>query len=126
MRLGVFVAGDGRNLAVAIVGIHGCADRKAGQQPTARNHIQHGELLGHPDRRVVQGNRVADHRQGRLGGPSGQAGGNDVGRGHQAIAVLVVLIHADTVKAQRVGVFELVHVLVVDKMALFGVVEAIG
>ena len=35
--------------------------------------------------------------------------GDEVGRGHQAVAVLVVLVDADAVEAERVGVFELVH-----------------
>src|SRR5206468_3885007 len=39
------------------------------------------------------------------------------------VAVLVVLVHADAVEAERVGVFELVHVLVVHEVPLARVVE---
>ena len=53
MRLGVFLPGQGRDLAVAEVGVHRGADREAGHQPAAADAVEHGELLGHAHRRAV-------------------------------------------------------------------------
>ena len=126
VRFGIFIAGQAGNLAVAIIGVHRSPDRKAGQQAPAGNHVQHGKFFRHPKGWIVQGQRVANHGQGGLGGTAGQAGGNDIRRGHQAIAVLVMLVDANAIIAERVRVFELVHIFVVDKVALVGVVQLIG
>ena len=112
--LGVLVAGQRRDLAVAEVGVHRRADREAGDEPAAADAVEHGELLGDADRRVVEGDRVADHADRRAAGAAGQPGGDEVRAGHDAVAVLVVLVDADAVEAELVGVLELVHVLVVD------------
>ena len=55
VRFGIFIPGQTRNLAVAIIGVHRGPDRKAGQQATAGNDVQHGKFFGNPQRRVVQG-----------------------------------------------------------------------
>src|SRR5204863_2368059 len=44
----------------------------------------------------------------------------------RAIAVLVVLVHAEAVPAQRLRILQLVEVLVVERLALLGIVEAVG
>src|SRR5262249_55676809 len=54
-----------------------------------------------------------------------EPGGDDVGRGHQPVAVLVMLVDADAVEAERVRVLELIHVLVVHGVALARVVERV-
>ena len=109
----VLVAGQGRDLAVAEVGVHRRADREPGDESTAADAVEHGELLGDADRRVVQRDRVADDADRRVARATGQPGGDEVRAGHDAVAVLVVLVDADAVEADLVGVLELVHVLVV-------------
>ncbi len=123
VRLVVLVAGERRDLPVAEVRVHRRADREAGDEPPAGDHVQHGELLRHADGRVVERDRVADDADGRPRRPARQPGGDDVRRRHEPVAVLVVLVHADAVEAERVGVFELVHVLVVHEVPLTRVVE---
>ena len=39
------------------------ADGEAGHQPAPGDDVEHRELLGDSDRRVVAGDRVADHAQ---------------------------------------------------------------
>ena len=111
--LGVLVAGQRRDLAVTEVGVHRRADGEPGDQPSAADAVEHRELFGHPDRRVVQRDRVADHTDRSAAGPAGQTGGDDVRARHDPVAVLVVLVDADAVEPELVGVLELVHVLVV-------------
>ena len=47
----------------------------------------------------------------------GQRGGDEVGRRHQAVGVLVVLVDADAVEAELVGVGERVDVFAVEVVA---------
>ena len=65
VRLGVLVAGQRGDLAVAEVGVHRRADREAGDSRPPEMHVEHGELFGHADRRVVQRDGVADHADRR-------------------------------------------------------------
>ena len=125
VRLAVLVAREGRDLAVAEVGVHRRADREAGDEPPAGQDVQHRELLGDADRRVVERDRVADDADRRSRRPAAEPGRDDVGRGHRAVAVLVVFVHADAVEAERVRVLELIHVLVVHGVALLRVVERV-
>ena len=113
VRLVVAVAQQRRVLAVGVAGVHRRADREAGDQPSAGDHVDHGELFGHAGRRVVQRQRVAHDADRRIGGAARQRGRDQVGRRHQAIAVGVVLVHAHRVEAAVGGVFELVHEVVV-------------
>ena len=89
-----------------------------------RHHVEHGELLGHAQRRVVQRQGVADDGDLAALGPLRQGRGDEVGRRHQAVGVLVVLVDADAVEAQLVGVGQGVDVFVVELVALDRVVEA--
>ena len=57
--------------------------------------VEHRELLGDPDRRVVERDRVAEHGDRRLRRAAGQDRGDQVRRRHQAVAVVVVLVDAD-------------------------------
>ena len=54
-------------------------------------------------------------------GPLRQRGGDEVGRRHQCRRRLVVLVDADAVEAQPLGVLELVEVAVVELLADLGV-----
>ena len=116
VRLVVALAQLRRVLAVGEAVVHRRADRKAGDQPTAGDAVDHRELLGDAGRRVVQRQRVAHHADRRVGGAAGQRRGDQVGRRHQAVAVGMVLVDADRVVAAGGGVFELVHEVVVHVM----------
>ena len=124
--LAVLVAGQGRDLAVAEIGVHRRADGEARHEASAGDDVEHGELLGHADGRVVERDGVADHADGRPRGPASETRCNNVGRGHEPVAVLVMLVHPDPVEPERVRVLELVHVLVIDEVALARVVERAG
>ena len=126
VRLGVLLAGQRRDGAVGVVGVHRGADREARDQPPARQHVEHGELLGHAQRRIVERDRVAEHDQRRLRGPARQGRRHDVGRRHQAVGVGVVLVDADAVEAHLLGIFELVEILVIGDVAELGLVHAVG
>ena len=119
VRLGVFVAQRGRGLAVAEVGVHGRADRETGDQPSAAHDVEHGEFFGHAHRRVVERDAVAHHADRGARGAPDHGRGHQVGRGHQAVAVLVVFVHADGVEAHPVREFQFVEIVVVQPMAFF-------
>ena len=114
VRLAVLVAGERGDLAVAEVRVHRRTHGKARDEPSAADAVEHRELLGHADGWVVQRDRVPDHTDRRATRPTGETGRDDVRAGHDAVAVLVVLVDADAVEPDRLGVLELVHVLVVD------------
>ena len=67
-------------------------------------HVEHGELLGHAERRVVERQRVADDGDLHSVRLAGEDRGDEVGRRHEAVGVLVVLVDADAVEAQLLGV----------------------
>src|SRR5262249_24784600 len=54
-----------------------------------------------------------------------QRRGHDVRRRHHAVGVLVVLVHADGIEAELVGVLEHVEVLVIELVAANGIVEMV-
>ena len=113
VRLVVAVAQQRRVLAVGVAGVHRRTDREAGDQPPAGDAVDHRELFGHARRRVVQRQRIAHDADRGIGGAARQRRGDQVGRGHQAVAVGMVLVHADRVEAAIGGVFQLVHEVVV-------------
>ncbi len=126
VRLVVLLAQRGRRLPVAEVGVHTGAHREAGHQPPAAEAVQHGELLRHADGRVVEGDGVAQHHQRRPRGAPRQGGGHQVGRGHEAVGVLVVLVDAQAVKAHLLGELQFVQVFVVQFVAADGVEQLRG
>ena len=113
MRLVVAVAQQRRVLAVGVAGVHRRTDREAGDQPSAGDAVDHGELFGDAGRRIVQGQRVAHDADRGVGGAARERRGDQVGRRHQAVAVGVVLVHAHRIEAAVGGVFEFVHEVVV-------------
>ena len=121
MGLVVAVAQLARIGAVRVGRVHRRADREAGDQPPARDAVDHGELLGHPRRRIVEGEAVAEHADGRVRRPPGQRRGDQVGRRHQAVAVRVMLVAADGIEAAGGRVLELVEELVVHVVCALGV-----
>ena len=117
----VAVAQLARVGAVGIGRVHRRADREAGDQAPARDAVDHGELFGHPRRRIVEREAVAEHADRRVGGAARQRRGDQVRRRHQAVAVGVVLVAADGVEAALGRVLELVEELVVHVMRALGV-----
>src|SRR5206468_2711948 len=58
--------------------------------------------------------------------PLRQRAGDHVRRWHEAIGVLMVLVDADAVEAQLIGVSERVDVLAIELMSLDRIVELVG
>ena len=124
MRLGIFLARQRRNLSVGVVRVHRGANRKAGNEPSAGDIVQHGEFLGDADRRIVERDRVAEHDQRGSRRTARQRGGNQIGRRHQAVSVLMMFVDADAVKTQRFGMLQQIHIFVVKGVTLDRIVEA--
>ena len=94
------------------VGVHRAAERHAGDQPAAADAVDHGVLLGDPDRRVASS--AAWNPSARWPRPSplvARASAEPIrfGSGHEPVGVLVVLVHADAVQARLGGVDQLVE-----------------
>ena len=102
------------------------ADDEAGDEPPAADAVDHGELLGHAGRRVVQRQRVADDRDLHPLRLAGEDRRHQVGRRHEPVGVLVVLVDADAVEAELLRVDQLVEVAVVNLVADLGVEEGVG
>ena len=117
----VAFAQHGGVLAIAIRRVHRRADRETSDQAPAGDHVDHGEFLRHAGRRIVEGEGVAHDADGGVLGAPRQGGGDQVGRGHQAVAVGVVLVAAHRVEAAIGGVFHFVHEVVVHQVRAFGI-----
>ena len=117
MRLMVSLAKLAWVRPVGITRVHRRPDRKPGDQPAAGDAVDHREFLSHAGRRIVERQRVAHHADCGVGGAAGQRGGNQVRRRHQAVAIGVVLVHANGVEADLGGVFQFVHEVVVHEMS---------
>jgi hypothetical protein len=96
--------------AVRVARVHRGADGEAGNEAALAEHVDHRHLLGDTDRRVVERDRVAEHHDRGPLGAVGEHRGDEVRRGHQAVAVVVVLVDADGVEAALLGVHELLEV----------------
>ena len=117
----VAVAQLARVGAVGISRVHRRADREAGDEPAARDAVDHGELFGYPRRRIVEREAVAEHADRRVRGAPRQRRGDQVWRRHQAVAVGMMLVAADRVEAALGRMLELVEELVVHVMRALGV-----
>src|SRR5271166_5620994 len=71
MRLVISLAQHARVLAVGVAGVHWRTDRKSGDQPPARNAVDHREFFGHSSRWVVERQRIAEHAERSVGGTAG-------------------------------------------------------
>ena len=118
----VLVAQVRRVGAVAEAVVHRRTNGEAGDQATAGDAVEHGELFGHTGRRVVERDRVTEHHDGDILGAAAEVGSHQVRRRHQTVGVLVVLVDADAVIAGGSGGFELVQAVVVHLVG-FGRVE---
>ena len=102
------------------------ADDHAGDHPPARHDVEHGDLLGHAQRVVVERERAAEHEDLHAARHLGERGGHDVGRRHQAVGVLVVLVDADDIEAQPFGRHQLVEVVRIERPPALGIEQRVG
>jgi hypothetical protein len=102
------------------------ADDHARDQAPAADHVDHGELLGDPRRRVVERQGIADDGDPDAARLAGQDRRDQVRRRHVAVGVLVMLVHADAVKTEVLRRDQLVEVPVVQPVADGGVVQLVG
>ena len=105
--------------------LRAAADDHAGDQASAADVVDDRELLGDARRRVVERERVADDRDLHALRLARERRRHEVGRRHQAVRVLVVLVDAHAVEAELFGVHELVEVAVVELRADGGVVQRV-
>ena len=116
VRFQVALAQQAGVLAEGVTGVHRRADRKPRDQPPAGDAVEHGEFLGDPGRRVVQRQRIAHHADRRVRRAARYRRGDQIGRGHQAVAVGVMLVAAHRVEAAVGGELHLVHEVVVHQV----------
>ena len=113
---------------VGRVGVHekllaARAPDKAGNQPAARDHIDHRELFGQPQWVAHDRRRIAkQHDLAPLGRPR-QHRGLDIHHRAHAEGRPVMLVQHHAVEAQLVAVDLLVEILVQDLGAFFAVQE---
>src|SRR6185312_998719 len=76
--------------------------------------------------RVVERDRITHHHDLGLRGAARQRCGDQIGRGHHPVGVLVMLVDAEAVETDALGIFELVEILVIGLMADLRIEEARG
>src|SRR5204862_2405300 len=69
---------------------------------------------------------IAENGDLRAARPTHEHGGHHVRARHRAVAVLMVLVHAEAIPAEALRVFELIEILVVELLADLGIVVAVG
>ncbi len=98
--------------------LRSAADHHPRHQPPAAHDVEHGELFRDSQRRVVQRQGVAYDDDLRTFRSLDKGGRDQVRRRHQAIGVLMVLIDADAVETQVIGMGKGVYVLLIEVVAL--------
>jgi len=116
VRLVVPLAQHARVLAIGETGVHRRPDREPGDQPPARDAVDHREFLGNPGRRVIERQGVAHHAKRGVGGAPRQGRGDQIGRRHQPITVRMMLVDAHRVEPAFGSEFEFVHEVVVHQV----------
>ena len=106
--------------------LHAGAAHKARDDAAAADNIEHSDLLRHAYGVIVQWQRVAHDADLCAFHTLGQHRRHDIGRGHGAIGVLVMLVHDHAVPTELVGAFDLIEVAVVERVTFDGVVEPVG
>ena len=102
------------------------AAHPAGDQPAARDHVDHGKLLDQPQRVVPDRQNVAEQDDlGAIGG-LGEDGRLDVHRAAHAEGRAVVLVEHDAVEAHLLGIDALVEVAVVEIGAYLRVIDLVA
>ena len=102
------------------------AAHETADHPAAADDVHHRDLLCDAQRVVAQRRRVAEDGDLRAVRAGDEVGGDDVGRGHEAVGGLVVLVDGDGVEAELLRVDELREVLLVDLGAASGVEVSVG
>ncbi len=102
------------------------AAHEARDQPAPRDHVDHGQLLGEPERVVGERQRVAEQDDLHPLRDGGQDRREDVGLGLHAERGVVVLVEHDAVEAHALGQAVVLDVLVVEAAARHGVEVAVG
>ena len=102
------------------------AAHEAGDEAAGGDVVEHGEFFGDHERIVEQRQRAAEHGDLAARRAARERAGHDARDRHQAIGVLVVLVHAHAVEAGGVGEFELVEIAVVKLVADLRIVIGIG
>ena len=89
---------------------------EARDDAAAGHDVEHRDLLRDPQRMVAKRNAVAEDRDLHAARSPRQHAGDHV---------LVMLVDADAVEAELLGVFQLIEVSVVEGAALLGVVDPV-
>ena len=111
--------------ALAVVGgVHArrqlllsAAAHEPGHEPALRDHVDHGQLLGEPDRVLGERQRIAEHHDLDALGGAGQHGCEYVGLGLHAERRVVVLVQHDAVDADLLGVDVLLEIFAIEAAA---------
>ena len=101
------------------------AAHEAGDDPALRQIVEHREFFRDVDRVVHQRQGAAEDRDLDPLGALDQRAGDQVGRRHQPVGGLVVLVDADRVEAELLGIDQRIDVAGVFLGALDRVVEAV-
>src|SRR5262245_31388327 len=97
-----------------------------GEASAVAHLIEHRVFLGHAHGIHMQGKEIAEDDNLSTGCSLRQRRGDDVGRGHQAVNILMVFVKYHAVETQFVGVSELVDVFLVQAAGFVVVPQAIG
>src|SRR5262249_46344722 len=98
---------------------------KARDHAPAGGDVEHRDLLRDAKRVLAERQAIAEDRDLRAGRAAHEHRRHDVRARHRAVAVLMVLVHADAVPAERLRVLELIEILVVECVSLRGIVKPI-
>ena len=120
--------------ALAVVGgvdaggelLGAAAAHEAGDEPALRDHVDHGQLFGQPDRILGQRQRVAQQHDLDPLGRAGEDGGPDVALGLHAEGRVVVLVEHDPVDADLLRQLVLGQPLAVELGARLRVEVGVG
>src|SRR6516162_1913529 len=101
------------------------AAHEAGDDPALRQDVEHRELFGYVNRVVHQRQRTAKDRDLDRLGALDQRAGDQVRRRHQAVCGLVMLVDADRIEAEFLGIDERIDVARIFLRTLDRVVELV-
>ena len=115
----------GRRGHIVVERLRSRARRKAGDQAAIRHVVEHGVFLRHAQRIEMQRQEVAENDDLAALGLLRQRGRDQIGRRHQAIDVLMMLVEHHAVEADLVGIGELVDIFPIEAAASLGVPQAV-
>src|SRR5262245_22538858 len=106
-------------------GLDADAAHEAREHAAARDQIRHGDLLGHPDGVVLDGQDVAEQEELRPSGRAGENGSGHVGAHVHARGRGVMLVDHQAFEARLIGELVLGEVALVIGRGLLAVEEAV-